>query len=102
MRPRAPPARHRAAWRDRARSAMWREGGGRERLADRGGEVRAVQRAAVAERGVCGLERLQLVTERLVELGLALRLAAALLDRLEVCERELELDDPEVLDRIAR
>ena len=44
----------------------------------------------------------ELVAERAVELGLALGLGEALLDGLEVGQRQLQLDDAEVLDRVGR
>ena len=46
------------------------------------------------------LQRLDLVAQRLVELGLTLRLVQPLLDGLQVGECELDLDHPQVLDRI--
>ena len=67
-----------------------------------GVEPGAVQRATVGQRVVRGLQRGDLLAERLVELGLARRLVEPLLDRLEVGEGELDLDDAQVLDRVGR
>ena len=61
-----------------------------------------VERATLGQRVVRGLQRVDLVAERLVELRLAGGLVEPLLDRLEVGEGELDLDDAEVLDRVAR
>ena len=54
----------------------------------------------VGERGVRRAQGVELVAERAVELGLPLGLGEALLDRLEVGEGQLELDDAQVLERI--
>ena len=65
-------------------------------------EAGPIERATVAERFVGQPERIDLVAERLVELRLAFGLVESLLDRLEVGQGELELDDPEVLERVGR
>ena len=61
-----------------------------------------VEGAAIGQRVVGGLERGQLVAERAVELGLALHLGEPLLDRLEVGQGQLQLQDAQVLQRVGR
>ena len=65
-------------------------------------EPGAVERQSLGERVVGGAQRFELVAKALVELGAALHVGEPLLDRLEVGEGELELDDAEMLERIAR
>ena len=75
---------------------------GSEELLLLAAEPGAVERAAVRERVVGPPQRGELVAERAVELGLPLGLGETLLDGLEVGERQLELDDAQVLQRIGR
>ena len=63
----------------------------------------AVQRAALAERVVGGLQGLESRRpSALVELGLAGGLVESLLDGLEVGQGQLDLDDSQVFERVAR
>ena len=67
-----------------------------------GVEAGPVQRRALGQRRVGGLERGDLVGQRPVGSG---RLAAPVeppLDRLEVGQRQLDLDDAQVLERVGR
>ena len=65
-----------------------------------GGEAGPVQRPAVAEGGVRRAQGVELIAERPIELRLPLDLSEALLDRFQVGERQLQLDDAQVLDGV--
>ena len=71
-----------------------------QQLALLGVEAGAVERPAIAERFVGDAQDGELLAERSVELRLPFDLGEALLDRLQVGEGELQLDDTEVLERV--
>ena len=75
---------------------------GAQQVALLGVEPRTVERAALGERGVGRLQRGDLVGQRPVELGRLLAAGQLLLDGLEVGQGQLELDDPQVLERVRR
>ena len=66
-----------------------------------GREVAAVDRRALGEHALAGVERGDLVGERLVVLGRLAPLLDLVLDGLEVGQGQLDLEDPQVLERVA-
>ena len=67
-----------------------------------GVEVAAVQGRALGQHRLGGVERGDLVGQRPVGLGRLAPLGHLVLDGLEVGERQLELDDAQVLERVGR